>query len=414
MLRKLRRKFVIINMSFSMLMLFIIFGTIYISTSERLQSQSVQMANQGIMEPGKQAPPDIKGENMRLPGFTIHIDENGNVETEGYSSFDLSDEESLNQVIEKVIQSESDIGVLEDFNLRYVRTGTPDGTRITFSDVTYERAVLRTLARNFIFIGVIAFFILYIVSTLLAKWAIEPVEKAWQQQKQFVADASHELKTPLTVIMTDTDLMNAEDCSEKDRKTLLESVRTMTKQMSGLVESLLDLARIDAGKVKEIPCNVSFSDMASEAAMTFEPVLFEKGYTFTYDIEPNIVINAVGGHLKQLCTIFLDNASKYASPQAEIIMTLKRTGKKALLTVSNQGEEISKEEMTHLFERFFRADKVRTMSNSYGLGLSIAEGIAQEHKGKIWAESKDGWNSFHVELPIKLNNKALAENIGKK
>ena len=134
--------------------------------------------------------------------------------------------------------------------------------------------------------------------------------------------------------------------------------------------------------------------------MLFEPVFFEKGLPLHYEIEPDIQLCGIPSHLKQLVGILLDNAGKYAAPGGEAVVRLTKSAqKKCLLEVSNQGEPINPDDMTHLFERFYRADKARTMNHSYGLGLSIAQSIAEEHHGKIWAVSEDGYNRFYVEIP---------------
>lgn len=201
--------------------------------------------------------------------------------------------------------------------------------------------------------------------------------------------------------MTDAELLHAPDCPEADRELLFDSILSMSYQMRGLVEKLLDLARIDNGSVKEEYSTVSFSDIVSEATMTFEPVFFEKGLPLHYDIEPNIQVSGIPSHLKQLAGILLDNAGKYASSGGEIIVKLGRgRHKNCLLEVSNQGEPISDEDLKNLFKRFYRADKARSMNHSYGLGLSIAQSIAEEHHGRIWAESRAGWNRFSVELSM--------------
>ena len=136
--------------------------------------------------------------------------------------------------------------------------------------------------------------------------------------------------------------------------------------------------------------------------MMFEPVFFEKGLPLRYEIEPYIQVNGISAHLKQLIGILMDNAGKYASPGGETFVKLSRgTHKRCLLEVSDQGEPLSQEDLKNIFKRFYRADKARSMNHSYGLGLSIAQAIAEEHHGKIWADSEDGYNRFTVELPCQ-------------
>ena len=139
----------------------------------------------------------------------------------------------------------------------------------------------------------------------------------------------------------------------------------------------------------------------TDAELLFEPVFYEDGMRFTYEIEPDVAINGNKTHLKQLVEILLDNAAKYADRDGNTVLTLKKTSsRKCLLMVANEGPAIPADELKKLFRRFYRADKARTRNRSYGLGLSIAESITAEHRGRIWAESRDGMNRFYVELEI--------------
>ncbi len=402
MLKKLRLKFILINMTIVTIMLGVIFGLLYYSTGRNLERDSIQMMENLAFGPAKPRPPNKPRGDVHLPYFSILIDRDGKaIETDG-NFFDLSDQEQLNSILALTYDTESRSGVLKEYRLRFLRLETPMGPRIVFADMTSEQSTLNNLIRTLSIIGSAAFLVFLGISILLARWAVKPVDLAWQQQKQFVADASHELKTPLTVIMTDAELLHAPDCPEADRVPLSDSILSMSYQMRGLVENLLALARIDNGSVKEDYRTVSFSEIVSEAAMMFEPVFFEKGLLLHNDIEPDIRVNGIESHLKQLICILLDNAVKYASPAGDTIIDLSRRGRKqCLLEVSDQGEPISDEDIKNLFKRFYRADKARAMNHSYGLGLSIAQNITEEHHGKIWCESRDGYNRFYAEIPCQ-------------
>lgn len=402
MLKKLRLKFILINMTIVTIMLGVIFGLLYYSTSRNLERESMQMMESVAMNPMPQKPPNQHHDEVRLPYFSVMINRAGEAVEIGGGFFDMSDKEYLRELLQVTYDTHTSSGVLKEYNLRFSLKELPMGQLIVFADMTSEQSTLHNLIRTFSIVGSAAFLVFLAISILLARWAVKPVDRAWQQQKQFVADASHELKTPLTVIMTDAELLRAPDCPETDRKTLTDSILAMSYQMRGLVENLLDLARIDNGSVKEEYSTVSFSEIVSEAAMTFEPVFFEKGLPLHYEIEPDIQVSGIPSHLKQLICILLDNAGKYASSGGETFVKLSRSGhKRCLLDVSDQGEPISDEDIKNLFKRFYRADKARAMNHSYGLGLSIAQSIAEEHRGKIWCESRDGYNRFFVEIPCQ-------------
>ncbi len=402
MLKKLRLKFILINMTIVTLMLGVIFGLMYYSTSHNLERESMRMMESIAINPMQLRPPNKPHDDVRLPYFSVMINHAGEATEIGGGFFDMSDREFLRELLQVTFDAHTNTGVLKEYNLRFSLKELPMGQCIVFTDMTSEQSTLRNMVRTFLMIGSAAFLVFLGISILLARWAVKPVDRAWQQQKQFVADASHELKTPLTVIQTSAELLHAPDCPEEDREPLSGSILTMSSQMRGLVENLLDLARIDNGSVKEECSIVSFSDIVSDAAMMFEPVFFEKGLPLRYEIEPDIRVNGISAHLKQLIDILMDNAGKYSSPGGETFVKLSRgTHKRCLLEVSDQGEPISNEDLQNIFKRFYRADKARSMNHSYGLGLSIAQSIAEEHRGKIWADSGDGYNRFTVELPCQ-------------
>lgn len=400
MIKKLRLKFILINMIIVSIMLTLIFGLLYYSTSQNLERESIQMMKNLSSSPARMAPPGDPQMKMHLPYFSVTINQEGVATDIEGNFFDLSDTEKINEILSASYATNSDSGVLKEYKLRFLRSNTPMGSQIVFVDMVSEESTLHNLIRTFLLFGIAAFLVFLCISIFLARWAVKPVQKAWDQQKQFIADASHELKTPLSVIMTDAELLQAPDCPDEDIVPLSEGIHAMSLQMSGLVENLLDLARIDNGSVKESFEEISFSDIVSEATMIFEPVFFEKGLPLKTEIEPDIKINGISSHLKQLIGILLDNAGKYASPEGEIVVRASTLGhKKCLLEVSNQGDPMSAEDIENIFKRFYRADKARTMNHSYGLGLSIAQSVAEEHRGRIWAKSKDGFNRFFVELP---------------
>ena len=179
-----------------------------------------------------------------------------------------------------------------------------------------------------------------------------------------------------------------------------EHILTMSRQMRGLVEGLLDLARVDNGAVKTAFTEVDFSGLVAEGLLPFESVYFEQGMELVGEIEDGIRVKGSESHLKQVLDVLLDNAMKYSFTGAKVEVALRKQGSGSVLSVSNPGEPISKADLKKIFQRFYRVDAARSMNQSYGLGLSIAQGIVQEHRGKIWAESENGKNIFFVQLPI--------------
>lgn len=273
---------------------------------------------------------------------------------------------------------------------------------IVFADISSEVSTMRNLIRNCCFIGLLSFIVFLVIAMFFANWAVKPVEDAWIQQRQFVSDASHELKTPLSVILTDAEMLKSRDFDEEKKKQFADNILTMSLQMRGLVDSLLQLARVDNGAIEKAPEQlIDLSKLVSDEVMTFEVMFFEKGLMLTEDVQSGITVKGAPQYIKQAIEILLDNAQKYSDPKGTVKVSLEKTGAhKCLLSVSDPGEQISEENLKNIFKRFYRIDEARAMNHSYGLGLSIAKNIVKEHKGRIWAESKNGINTFKIELPL--------------
>ncbi len=240
-----------------------------------------------------------------------------------------------------------------------------------------------------------------LISQLLANMALKPVEESWNKQKQFVADASHELKTPLSVIMANNEIIasHASDTVESQMKWI-NNTRAESKRMAELVQNLLFLAKSDDGL--QVPMKeTNFSDCVGITALTYDAVFYENQKSFTYEIASDVVVWGNGGQLKQLVGILLDNANKYSTGVGDVRLNLDANSKHAVLIVSNQGSELTQEQLSHIFDRFYTVDQSRNKSNGgNGLGLSIAEMICQTHGGSIKATYEDGRVYFTVTLPL--------------
>lgn len=240
-----------------------------------------------------------------------------------------------------------------------------------------------------------------LISQLLANMALKPVEESWNKQKQFVADASHELKTPLSVIMANNEIIasHASDTVESQMKWI-NNTRAESKRMAELVQNLLFLAKSDDGL--QVPMKeTNFSDCVGITALTYDAVFYENQKSFTYEIASDAVVWGNEGQLKQLVGILLDNANKYSTGVGDVRLNLEANSKHAVLIVSNQGSELTQEQLSHIFDRFYTVDQSRNKSNGgNGLGLSIAEMICQTHGGSIKATYEDGRVYFTVTLPL--------------
>ncbi len=401
MLKQLRRKFVVVIMAIITITLCLVFGLIYHFTQEGLERDSVAMMRSIAATPFHLGRPDAPSEGVRLPYFMLQLGARGEIIAAGGGYYDLSDQEFLLDLIEACTQSGKEVGLIEEYGLRFCRADTPSGWRLVFADVTSERATLQNLLETCAVVGMLCFAAFLGVSILLAAWMVRPVDKAWEQQRQFVADASHELKTPLAVIMTNAELLQSPDWSGEDQAKFSGSILTMSRQMRVLVERLLELARADSGQIGAAFETVNLSALAETALLPFEPLFFEQGLALESELEPGAAVLGNAEQLRQVADILLDNARKYSGAEGPVMVALKRVGKRhCRLSVSSPGEALSKSERKDIFKRFYRVDKARSRDGGFGLGLSIAQSIVEQHHGRIWVESGDGRNTFYVELPL--------------
>lgn len=401
MIRKLRGKFICVIMAIVMVLLGMILAMIIHFTAENMEMQSISMMRTIAANPLQQDslgnPP---GNEVRLPFFTVQISSRGELITASGGYFDLTDREYIQEIINIALLSDSESGVLEEYDLRYLKTVSPIGFTVVFSDTTTESITLRHLVYSCLAVFLIAILVFFGISILLSRWVIKPVEAAWNQQRQFVSDASHELKTPLAIIMANAELINSDDTPEEEKKKFSGSILSTTYQMRTLVENMLEMARVDNGTVKMHFESLDFSQLVEDAALSFQLLYEEKGMGLRCAAADGVRLQGSEQHLYQVMDVLLDNALKYSTPGGMVSVDLTANGRFCTLSVTGPGEPISREDLKNIFKRFYRADKARVMNGSYGLGLSIAESVVEAHKGKIWAESENGYNAFFVRLPV--------------
>lgn len=398
MIKKLRIKFVIINMSIVTVLLAMVLSLTYCLTRTRLETQSVRMMQRIAAAPFRESAGLQTGEDLRLPYFAVRLSPEGERLAAGGGYYDLTNAE-IEALIGTVRDADQRMGVIPEYKLRYCRVDAPHSQYLVFADISSEIQTLRSLLQICLAIGLLGFLGFLGASAALSYWAVGPVDQAFRQQRQFVADASHELKTPLTVIRTNAQMLETYPENREIREKSLGNILTMSDQMKNLVEQLLTLAREDQPGQREKPRKLDLSHLTEQAALPFEPVFFEQGMTLETEISPGITVRGDPDQLRQVVEILLDNAAKYASPGAKTWLRLRPQGKhRCLLTVANQGEPIPRDRLDRFFERFATGDPSRNRRGSFGLGLAIARGIAENHHARLWAESREGINSFFLEL----------------
>ncbi|MGN0345359.1 MAG: sensor histidine kinase [Lachnospiraceae bacterium] len=415
MIKKLRRKFICINMTIITIILVVILCAIIHLTGQNLERNSMQTLHELASEPFGAKHPGRQPE-VRQPYFLLRMDQDGTVIETKDLHFPISDSDTLEELIQTALDTSADTqdimkknapkairersGVIPALHVRYLCTDTPQGQCLVFVDISGEESMRTSLIRNCLLIGIAGFFVFFIISMLFAHWAVRPVESAWNEQKQFVADASHELKTPLTVILTNAELLQSPEYNTNMKQHFSDNILTMAQQMRTLVEGLLELSRADSGSLQLAMEHVNLGELIEHALCLFEPLYFEHSLTLHSELADDVWVNGSPTHLKQVIDILLDNALKYSDSGSEVLVRLETQRHHCLLSVTSYGETISHADLKQIFQRFYRVDKSRTHSNSYGLGLSIAESIVKKHHGKIWAESAAHRNTFFVQLHL--------------
>ncbi len=398
MIRKLRLK--IVGISVVTVAVVLVSALVILALSTR--SQMAQSSEARLYEAleGKLDKSELPG-SSGLPCFVAEVYSGGTIRLSGSSYYNLQDEEMVLHIVQAALEREDDSGVLGDYSLRYLRRIGVVSVRIAFTDCTMEQATMRSLLLRSGLVALAALAVLAGLSYCLAGLVVGPVKRAWQEQKQFVSDASHELKTPLTVILSSSELA-AEEQDMQRTKQYVEGIRAESLRMKALVEDMLTLARTESGTRPETEA-VDLSDTVLESVLAFEPVAFESGRELVYDIQPELTVMGSGVQLRRLTDILLDNAVKYAAEGTPVRLLLRQEGRCAALRVENRGETIPAEKLRHIFDRFYRADESRSGGEGFGLGLAIAQSIAQSHGGSIGCASEEGVTRFTVTLPLQKN-----------
>lgn len=403
MIRKLRLKFVAICMLLVTAILAVVFLSVYFAMQRNIEDLSRQLLHRVIQQDDPRRPEIAisldRDRLVYLPYFTVNV-WGSTAYVTGGTYTDLENTEELAAILTDCLSQNLQEGVVQDYHLRYLRRSNGLYEKLAFVDMSMEQAMLREMMGSYLFIGAAALLLLLAAAVLLSWWATRPVERAWRQQRQFLSDASHELKTPLTVILSNAEMLDASPLEDRPARWA-DNIRSEARRMRQLVEEMLTLARADSMTASAVLGDVSLSEAAEDCALAFEPVAFEAGKPLEYTVAESTAVLGDGVRLRRLASILLDNAIKYGQAGGTVTLALEKTERQARLTVSNPGDPIPPEQLPRLFERFYRADASRGEQSGFGLGLSIAAVIAQEHKGTLRAESDSTSTRFIFTMPLK-------------
>ena len=278
-------------------------------------------------------------------------------------------------------------------NVTALITYGDDYTLVTMMDTAVTDSTITHLVINMLVYGAVAIVLVFILSFGLAKWVMRPAEKGYERQKQFISDAGHELKTPISAIGANIAVLKKDIGDNR----WLDNISYENDRMFSLVCQMLDLARIESQKTEMT--EVNFSSLCEAEVLPFEAAAYEQNVDFTYMIESEIVVMGNENFLKKLVGVLIENGISHCKIPGKVRVELKKKNSKTIFFVSNTGDFIPESERAHMFERFYKSDESRAEDKGhYGLGLSIAKAIVDEMGAKIHIECKDGLVSFIVEI----------------
>ncbi|MBR3318664.1 MAG: HAMP domain-containing histidine kinase [Atopobiaceae bacterium] len=419
MLRSLRIKFVAIIMVLVGAVLITVLGSSFFSTWQTQRDMTQEAIERALHGDLRQRPMIADGRSGDQQGkanlllVAVDVSEDGML-LESNDAQAIIDSDVLADVLQEALTDFAEGNETQELHINeevhivwksaYLQTGV---WRVVIADTSAAYYSLSSLFVKDITITIAAMAMLLVISVGLSSWVLKPVQRAWDQQRRFVADASHELKTPLAVIIANTQILQKDSTLSDDSKRWVQSTADESAHMKNLVEELLELARTDEssagtqGVMQKV--EVDFSELVESAALEFDAIAFERGCFIDESIEAGIHVTGDPEWLGRLAKILIDNAVKYSASNKTITVKLAREGRRCTYVVNNHGQTIDPEDLEHIFDRFYRTDKARSRdakTGGFGLGLAIAKGIATSHGGDITATSNDeDGTTFTVVLP---------------
>lgn len=414
MFKKSRRKIVASIMSILVLLWVGTLGVIYASSYFEMKSRNEQLLKfhadmytlsgsfDGMKPPNRPFPgrnPGFDAGFAESPMFqlstfyTVAVSYEGDILEIENEPPTVHTDDDLERLARSIIKGGRDNGT--ENNLAFYKSDKEGYTLVTFMDNTIVNENAMTLFRYTLIFGGVALVIFFFLSVFLARKIVNPLEESYQKQKQFISDAGHELKTPVSVVSANAELLSR----ELGDNQWLQNIQYENERMGMLVGQLLDLARTE-DTIPQME-HINLSRLVDGEALPFESVAFEKGLVLNTNITSNIGVVGNSTQLKQIVSILLDNAIRHSKEQGEVWLTLTKEHGFAKLSVINKGDEIPEEQRTKIFERFYRVDTARNSEDKhYGLGLAIAKAIATSHKGHIEVGCFNGFVEFRVQIPV--------------
>lgn len=396
MIKKLKKRFILTSMAVVTLVLLLVSGALFIGARKVIYSDADQMLKRSLMASlsGNPAGGDGRGGHFERAVVLCIDPETGEIVNKDSAILGSLSEEEQRELAEEAAQGKNpkNKGVRTSVEKRNGKT------YVAVVDTAMEDRLSAAAMKALALFAVGAWLALLLLVWLLSDWAVRPMAQAWDMQRQFVADASHDLKTPLTVILSNSELLKQQ--GEGAENPELDRIEAAGRRMKDLVQKMLTLARMEDDPNRGAWEKLDLSDMVMETALAFEATAFEKGLTIEENVESDLAVKGNRAQVQSVVECLLDNACKYADAGSTVTVSLEKAGKKAKLTVHNTGSYIPPEDLAHVFERFYRADKSRTAGDSSGLGLAIVQSVVEAMGGAVTAESSESaGTAFTVLLP---------------
>lgn len=377
MTKKLRKRFIL----FSMLALLIMQSLIILFSAYRSYGNMVSKTD-ALIDTIQSAYPDEANVDARY--FVVAIDRDDNTKRVDLSHISSVKLEKAQEYAKAALNSDSEKGFTESFRYRIFRE--PEGIIIIFLSRNYSLEALRNSVLSSVLFSLIGMVVMFVLLLAASYWVTRPADAAYSKQQQFVTSASHELGTPLTVIKADTDILLSDDPDNE----WLQDINKQTAYLAAMTHNLIALAKLDeqGEHIREIEFPIS--DLAEDVVKSYRAVAETGNRVFSAKIAANISYSGDENLIRQLFTILLDNAFKYCPEDGTIVFCLDRIPQGVAVCVANTAEQIEKDQLGRLFDRFYRSGNAASSSkNGHGLGLSIAASIVRKHRGKISAKTPD-------------------------
>ena len=300
----------------------------------------------------------------------------------------------VEEIALSIMEKDKELQIGNLYSSKYAYNSLMDNTIVIINTENVSNILKATLIQTILLFAVFEI-IIYFISMLITKWITKPAEESFKKQKDFIADASHELKTPLAVIIASSDELK----EDKKNAKYIENIKYESERMNKLITGLLDLSKLENGVSISTYKEENISRIIEKISLTFEAIAFEHNITIDSNIEENILFKCNKDEIEKLISIIIDNAIKHSYKDSTISVIASKEKNNINIEITNTGDPIKPGDEEKIFERFYRADKSRNRdSNRYGLGLAIAKNIVTNHGGTIKAFSKDNKTTFKIVL----------------